>query len=634
MRFMALATDYDNTLAFDGQVADATWDALDRLCESGRQVFLVSGRELDDLLAICPRIDLFTRVVAENGGVLYDPATRERRLLAPPPPPEFVEAMRAKGVRHLGVSETLVATMKPYDREALDAIRELGLDLHVVFNGDAVMVLAPGVTKGTGLTAALDDTGLSPHNVVAVGDAENDHHLLALCEMAVAVDNALPMLKKNADWVTDGEHGQGVIELVDALLADDLASQGQGRGKEQGRGQGQGQPRHGLLVGQAGGDPFTLPPYGTVALACGPSGSGKSTLTTALIERLVEADYQVCILDPEGDYGGFEGAVTVGDTDHAPPADQVLELLAQPRQSVIVNLLRVPLADRPHYFATLLPRLLALRAKTGRPHWLVFEEAHHLFPTDWSPAEQALPVSLETALATTVQPDQLARAFLDQVTTVLAVGANPAESLAAFHRARNSAGALPGAEGPTLEPGQVWVCPVDETGAASNAADAGTEDSHAADAGADTSPAAEAGTDASHVAPVVVDIEPGRTHRRRHVRKYAEGLLIPERSFFFRGPQNKLNLRAHNLVLFVELGDGVDDDTWTWHLQRGDYARWFEDVIGDSDLAGAARQVEADTALDPTTSRARIRDAIESRYTQPENPNLPVIGHHGESGGG
>jgi hydroxymethylpyrimidine pyrophosphatase-like HAD family hydrolase len=592
MRFMALATDYDNTLAFDGQVADATWDALDRLCESGRQVFLVSGRELDDLLAICPRIERFTRVVAENGGVLYDPATRERRLLAPPPPPEFVDAMRAKGVRHLGVSETLVATMKPYDREALDAIRELGLDLHVVFNGDAVMVLAPGVTKGTGLTAALEDTGLSPHNVVAVGDAENDHHLLALCEMAVAVNNALPMLKKNADMVTDGEHGHGVIELVDALLEDDLSSRAQASA------------RHGLLVGQAGDKPFTLPPYGTVTLACGPSGSGKSTLTTALIERLVDADYQVCIFDPEGDYGGLEGAVTVGDTEHAPPADQVLELLAQPRQSVIVNLLRVPLADRPRYFATLLPRLLALRAKTGRPHWLVFEEAHHLFPTDWSPAEQALPVSLETAMATTVQPDQLAPAFLDQVTTVLAVGPTPAESLAAFHRARNSADALPDGEGPTLERGQVWVCPV----------------------------AAAQASGGAPSAAVVVDIEPGRTHRRRHVRKYAEGLLIPERSFFFRGPEDKLNLRAHNLVLFVELGDGVDDDTWTWHLQRGDYSRWFEDIIGDSDLAEAARRIEADTALDSRQSRARIRDAIESRYTQPENPNLPVIGHHGESG--
>ncbi|MBW9139960.1 HAD hydrolase family protein, partial [Rhizobium pusense] len=71
MRFFALATDYDNTLASDGRVADATWDALERLRASGRQAILVSGREMDDLLEICPRLDLFSRVVAENGGVLY-----------------------------------------------------------------------------------------------------------------------------------------------------------------------------------------------------------------------------------------------------------------------------------------------------------------------------------------------------------------------------------------------------------------------------------------------------------------------------------------------------------------------------------------------------------------------------------
>lgn len=83
MRFLAIATDYDNTLASDGRVADATWDALDRLRASGRQAILVSGREMDDLLAVCPRLDMFSRVVAENGGVLYTPSTGTRRLLAP-----------------------------------------------------------------------------------------------------------------------------------------------------------------------------------------------------------------------------------------------------------------------------------------------------------------------------------------------------------------------------------------------------------------------------------------------------------------------------------------------------------------------------------------------------------------------
>jgi len=113
MRFVALATDYDNTLASDGKVAEPTWSALERLRQSGRHVVLVSGRELDDLRAICPRLDVFSRVVAENGGVLYRPDRGERELLAPAPPKQFVEALRKRGMRNFSVSETLVATMKP-----------------------------------------------------------------------------------------------------------------------------------------------------------------------------------------------------------------------------------------------------------------------------------------------------------------------------------------------------------------------------------------------------------------------------------------------------------------------------------------------------------------------------------------
>ena len=82
MRFLALATDYDNTLAEGGSVPDDVWEALRRLRDSGRRLVLVTGRELDDLLRICARLDLFDRVVVENGGVVYRPATAERRLLA------------------------------------------------------------------------------------------------------------------------------------------------------------------------------------------------------------------------------------------------------------------------------------------------------------------------------------------------------------------------------------------------------------------------------------------------------------------------------------------------------------------------------------------------------------------------
>src|SRR5205085_8781820 len=105
----------------------------------------------------------------------------------------------------------------------LEAIRELGLEHQVIFNKGAVMVLPPGVNKASGLRAALEDLGLSPHNAVGIGDAENDHAFLALCEASAAVANALPPVQERADLVTQGRDGEGVAELADGLLADDLA---------------------------------------------------------------------------------------------------------------------------------------------------------------------------------------------------------------------------------------------------------------------------------------------------------------------------------------------------------------------------------------------------------------------------
>ena len=409
MRYSALATDYDGTLAWDGVVNDAALDALDRLVASGRRLILVTGRQLPDLMRVFPRCDIFERIVAENGGLLYRPATREEKVLAEQPPGPFVAALHARGVEPLSLGRSIVATTTPHETEVIEVIRNLGLELQVIFNKGSVMVLPSGVNKGTGLNAALLEMGLSPHNVVGVGDAENDHAFLALCECSAAVANALPMLKERADILTQGARGDGVTELIDELLEDDLQ-------RYESR-----LTRHNVFLGErADGSRVQLRPYGGGILIAGPSGSGKSTATIGILERLCDVGYQFCLVDPEGDYEPLDGAVTLGDARRAPGFDEVLHLLKNPTESAVINMLGIPLGDRPAYFAGLLPRLQELRSQTGRPHWLVVDEAHHMLPASWEPAPQTLPQQLGPFLLVTVHPDHISRDVLSGVDVVLA----------------------------------------------------------------------------------------------------------------------------------------------------------------------------------------------------------------------
>ncbi|HNK50534.1 MAG TPA: hypothetical protein PKX75_15920, partial [Nitrospira sp.] len=113
------------------------------------------------------------------------------------------------------------------------------------------------------------------------------------------------------------------------------------------------------------------------------------------------------------------------------------------------------------------------------------------------------------------------------------------------------------------------------------------------------------------------EIAPSSTERRRHRRKYAEGELPPDRSFYFRGPAGKLNLRAQNLLLFMQLGEGVDEQTWQYHLNAHDYSTWISDMIKDETLSKVVHDIEARPELSAEESRRLIRAAIEEQYTVP-----------------
>jgi hydroxymethylpyrimidine pyrophosphatase-like HAD family hydrolase len=567
MRYLVLATDYDGTIAAHGTVAASTISALERARASGRKLVLVTGRELEDLFGVFPEYAMFDRIVAENGALLYRPDTREEKRLGEQPPPALVEQLKARGVP-FSVGRVILATREPNEHAVLECIHALGLEHQMIFNKGAVMVLPAGVNKATGLRVALAELSLSPHNTVAVGDAENDHALLAECELGVAVANALPMLKERADWVTQGARGAGVEELIAELVESDLRRFAHRL------------TRADIPVGKlADGTPLTVHAHGQRLLVCGTSGSGKSTLTTAFLEQLGEKKYQFCLIDPEGDYDSLPGAVVVGNEQQAPRGDEVLELLTTNENSVIVNLLGIKLEERPAFFIELFARLSEYRARFGRPHWIIVDEAHHMLPQGEVKLPEFVAHPPSGLLLITVHPEHVARSVLTSVDSLFVVGSEPAQTIAGFASARELA--VPAVAHEALSPGHALFFHPErgEVRAFEVAAPSG--------------------------------------ERRRHHRKYAAGTLGEDKSFYFRGPRQKLNLRAQNLGLFMQLADGVDDETWLHHLRQHDYSSWLREAIKNDDLASEVENIESESDRDAKKSRERVRSAIERVYTLP-----------------
>jgi hypothetical protein len=263
----------------------------------------------------------------------------------------------------------------------------------------------------------------------------------------------------------------------------------------------------------------------------------------------------------------------VGAAGRAPTAEEVIALLADPAVSPSVNLLGVKVADRPSWFAALLPRLQELRGRTGRPHLWVADEAHHLFPRDWQAAPSSWPADPGAGICVTLSPDRLAPVLLRSLTGLVTMGEEAQEGLARFLETAGLA-AVPAPALAENEAVSWWRRSPGEA--------------------------------------VAIRVEPPKAARHRHLRKYAHG-DVREKAFHFRGRDGRLDLRARNLELFLQLAQGVDEDTWRFHLEQGDYERWLLEAIKDPE---AAREVEAirRSPASADESRRRVREILEQRY--------------------
>jgi len=206
------------------------------------------------------------------------------------------------------------------------------------------------------------------------------------------------------------------------------------------------------------------------------------------------------------------------------------------------------------------------------------DEAHHVMPRERDAATIASPGDASGIMLISVHPDLIAPVVLQAITHVVILGKKPKEAIKAF-------ATTVGETAPRLGDGKlahreaiVWDRRDDSASR--------------------------------------VKIERDTQRLKRHTRKYAEGDLGPDRSFYFTGPQNQMKIRAQNLVLFSQIGEGVDDETWNYHLKRGDYSAWFREQIKDKRLADAVAKIE-EKVTDPEESRRLIREAIEVDYTLP-----------------
>ncbi|HYC35873.1 MAG TPA: HAD family hydrolase [Usitatibacter sp.] len=421
MRYTAIALDYDGTIAKDGVVPPHVLDGLRRLRESGRKLILVTGRELEELLGIFPEIDVFHRVIAENGALLYRPKTGEKRELGEPPPESLVDALKASGIP-LAVGHTILATVRPHETVVLEAIAELGLEQQVIFNKGAVMVLPPGCNKASGLKHALAELGLSARNVVAAGDGENDHALLDMAEYSCATANAIATLKDAADRVTVRTHGDGVLEVIEGIIESDLAALVPKK------------RRRALCLGQdaEGGDVVLPSRRASLVIAGDPAHT--TQLGSALLERLCRTGYQVCVLDTRGDYIDFQSAVVFGSLDNPPTVEEVLTALEKPDVQTVVCLAAVPEEKRTQWVGKLLQPLRLLRAKTGRPHWILVDEVHDLMPASATEGDSPME-GAENTLFATDDPAAISPAILATVDGVAACGEGARAIIESFARA-------------------------------------------------------------------------------------------------------------------------------------------------------------------------------------------------------
>jgi hypothetical protein len=436
------------------------------------------------------------------------------------------------------------------------------------------MISSQGVSKATGLQVMLETLRLSPRNTVAIGDAENDHELLRLAEIGVAVEWGSGALRATADFVLAGAGPPAVADYLRTFTdTGNLPIAARGRRR--------------LLLGHLeDGREFSLAVRGRNVLVTGDAKSGKSWVAGLLCEQLILHGYCVCVIDPEGDYGSLEGlpGVTVlGREDPPPTPRELLRAFRYPDRSIVIDLSHRPHDEKIHYIRAVLPALNVLRQRTGLPHRILLDEAHYYLHDDDS--HRLLDFERNGYTIVTYCASRLPRALLAASDVMIVTcESNPAE-IEALYRCCATSGGRDAAPWPTLgrlKPGQAVALPI---------------------------------TDEARGELRLFTIAPRLTPHVRHREKYVDVPVSADRAFVFTRNGHSSPRRVQTLRQFVAALEGSPASLLDAYVVRGDFSRWIGDVFGDRALADELRRLE-----DRHCKRARaetlaeIAAAVRGRY--------------------
>ncbi len=591
MKFSVLALDYDGTIARDESLDSSVRAAIAAARAGGVVVLLVTGRILDELRRVAGDLHVVDAVVAENGAVVHFPQSGYTSVLAPAVPQRFVEELRRRGLG-FAQGQCLVDSRADDAPRLLEVIRGLELPLVLSFNRSRVMTLPQGVSKATGLHAALDIIRRSARNTMAIGDAENDHELLRLAEVGAAVEWGSVALRGAADVVVTGTGPPSVAAfLVPLIAAGRLPQPVKAR-------------RHLRLGYTEDGKELALAVRGRNVLIAGDARSGKSWVAGLLCEQLILHGYCVCVLDPEGDYRSLEalpGVTVLGGEDEPPTPRELLRALRYPDRSVVIDLSHLPQDDKIDYIRATLPSLNEIRRRTGLPHHILLDEAHYFLHD--AAAHQLLDLerngyTVATYRASRLPPELLAATEVMIVTCE----SNPLEVDALWKACRwcthvdsRSWLDLLG----RLQLGQAVVLPITE----------------------------EAGGE-----PLMFSVLERLTPHVRHRQKYVDVPVTEPRAFVFSNDGQGPFRRVRTLREFVRTLEGATASALDGYLRRGDFSRWIADVFGDRALAEDLRVVEHRYRAHPDNeSVPGIVAAIRARYDLTGEAAAPDGGAPGDA---